>query len=176
MNKLLAKLIGRPAIENWKLHVADAKKSVEKLQKVSAPIGIHETHVTAARADFLADPSTAKLERWIQLESNRAATFTITQDIRNEILSLIEAAIAKGGEGKFYAACDEAESAIEEQQKKIVADDARRAEELGIPSESTAALAKLHAFAEQVEAARSWWSANPSAARSSLSTVVGEPM
>lgn len=176
MNKLLAKLIGRPAIENWKLHVASAKKSVEKLEKVSAPLFVHETHVNAARQDFLADPTPAKLSRWVELESNRAATFRVSQDIQSGILGQIEAAVAKGGEGKFLAACDEAEAGIKEQREKIRADDAARSDEQSFPVESTAALARLHAFAEQLETARSWWNSNPSAARGILATVVGEPM
>jgi hypothetical protein len=176
MNKLLAFLVGKPAIQNWQEHVAAAKKSVEKLQKVSAPVGVHETHVTAARADFLTDPTPAKLEKWVQLESNRAAAFKVSQDIQNTILAEIEAAVVKGGEGKFMAAVAEAEAGIESQRQKICAEDAARSEAYGVPSENTAALAKLYRFAEQLEGARSNWNSNPHSARTSLSTVVGEPM
>jgi hypothetical protein len=175
MHALLARLTGKPAIGNWKDHVAAVEKDLVKVKAAFAPAFLHEQQLTEARLACAANPSPERCAKWLSLEATKPAAFAIEQFAIAALEGRRHEGMATGA-AKFSDACAEARAELERRLTEIVADDQARTAEIGEPVESVAAKASIARRLEQIESAQAWFTNDEDRARGTLSTALGESM
>jgi hypothetical protein len=153
MHPFLARLAGKPALQNWRDHVAACEKALEKIDRAAAPAGDFSARIAAARADLNSDPTPAKVEKLIVLLSQSDAAFKVDQEMRSLVQNRRKELLAAGHE-KFDAAFAEVRAALVVTRAQIRSEDAERSEKLGAPVESVAPLAAITLQIRQLDEAR----------------------
>lgn len=167
MHPLFAKLIGSSALENLRKHLAENHETAQKLQAAAAGATTIQERCNQARAAFLKKPSADALEEWMFSESLRSGAHAVNQQIADHMRTArIEHHIA--GKAKVVAAFDEVERLLIERTEQISKEDAKRSEELGMPTSSDAALDLIMRHQQQVSAGRQWIDSDPSQAISAI--------
>jgi hypothetical protein len=173
MHPLLAKIIGRPAIANWRTHLKAATHSRDKFRQFEDQANSHEGAVVVAADKFSASPTPANFEVWIAQESRRASLAAIGLSLRQIAENAYVSALSDGGADKLIAATEEAEAVLADREANTRKEDAHRSEELGVPVESTLVFVEIDRMRESLRSARSWANTDLSQAAAALNTVIG---
>lgn len=139
---LLSKLLGDTA-RAFNQEYDQALASTKTLEKFLAELMSHKDKILEARAAFLASPNETRFQRWVSLEASRDAVSKLVGELSQAISGERETRIQAIGMARFQGAWDEIARELDAREKKIVAQDAARAEELGVPIHSEQAIAAL---------------------------------
>ena len=173
MHPLLAALTGKPAIKNWRDHVAAAQKKTVKIEAFMHRANNHQAEIAAAAAAFAEAPTEILFQKWVLLDGQKDAMFRLGQTLRDVCATQRETALGDGGAAKLIAACDEAEAELDARAQRTRADDARRAEESGVDSESTGVFRVIDGMKEKLAQARAYAVHDLRRSASMLDTVLG---
>lgn len=173
MHPLLATLTGKTAVNNYRQHLRDARKSVKKIQAAFVRASSFPETVVAARDAFLKAPTDANLDAWASLEAKRTAMFHLNQDLSQTVSALMAERMRAGGAAKLRAAADEVEAALIERRALIVAEDEKRSVELGETVGSGPALAAIDKMLSGLISARAHAEHLFEQAMSTFNTIIG---
>ncbi len=172
MNRLFAKITGR-AVKNWQTFLKSVEEDVTSLAQAGSLANDYAAEILAARAAFVATPSTDTCRRWIETKGLELAACGVAAELqelfgsrRQELLSSPEA------RGKLRDALLEVHGALVAKKEAVIAADKVRAEETGVEEKSTNTIMTIEREIARIEEGLAWSDADPSRGVSALSTVL----
>ena len=173
MHKLISSILSKSSVKEWRKHIAAAREFADQLRPYEMALLDYSAEVQSARDEFYKKPSAATRDAWLDAEARRAATHALQQDLHREIESRFSQAIKDGGEKKLIAACEEVRAELKKQEAEILAEDAKRTEEVGEKIVSTARLRVLEREFAQLSEIIFWAHSDLTASAHKLISYLG---
>ena len=173
MHHLLAALIGRPAIQNWRDHLQAARDHADALGQFETDLMDYSKTVEDCRQAFYDNPNKKTRDRWLEAEAARHAAHILQQDIRRMYEARLAAALKDGGPAKLKAALAEVRAELNRRRDSVIADDKKRSEDLGVPISSTELFKSIERELAQCAQVELWSQSDFTLSASKLSGLIG---